>query len=240
MIPRVNLVTYDVPVEPPPGMFYSTDPHSAEGDNGVSYIVKDTEIDVIFAEIVGLSLAREAGLPVPNAAACVGDDGMYAGSARVSGIRVTDPWLTQPLKVVNYPSLYDLVVVDTWLANWDRNIGSILGTPVGGGNVSLVFIDFEKSVTLRPNPLVQSPRVEPGVLWPSSLLGRILRERRPQQPPQGILDRVASISRERCAEIINEAVTAIGLPVEWSENSVQALIHRAGHIQTLAEEVWAT
>jgi hypothetical protein len=190
MIPRVNLETYDVPVVPPPGMFYSTDPHSAVGDNGISYIVKDTALEVVFAEIAGLSLAREAGMPVPDAVACVGDaDEIYAGSAFVPGIRVMDAWLAQPAKVVNYASLYDLVVVDTWLVNWDRNIGSILGRPAGGDRVSLVFIDFEKSVTLRPNPLVQSPTIEPRVLWPSSLLGQLLREHKPPRPPQGVIDR---------------------------------------------------
>jgi hypothetical protein len=241
MIPRVHLVTYDVPVEPMPGMFFSTDPHSAVGENGVSYIVKDTDLDVVFAEISGLSLAREAGLPVPDAAACVWNDNeTYAGSSLVSGIRLVDPWLTQPTKVVNYDRLFDLVVVDIWLANWDRNIGSILGMPAGNGNVSLVFIDFEKSVTLRPNPLVQAPLVEPRLLWPSSLLGRILRERRPPRPPQGIIDHIRNIGQERCEAIINEAITAIYLPVAWGDNSAQALAHRARNIQTLAETVWTT
>jgi hypothetical protein len=239
MIPRVNLVTYDDAVVPLPGMFYSTDPHSAEGDDGISYIVKDTDIEVVFAEIVGLSFAREAGINVPDAAACVGD-GMYAGSARISGLRNVDAWLTQPLKVVNYSSLYDVIVVDTWLVNWDRNIGSVLGTPIGGENISLVFIDFEKSVTLRPNPLTQAPTVEPRLLWPSTLLGTILREQKPPRPPQPIIDRIRRISRERCTEIINDAVNSIGLPIDWAENSVQALMHRANNLQAFTEEVWAT
>ena len=239
MIPRVNLVTFDDPVIPPPGVIYSTNPRRAEGANGVPYFVKNTDPKVVFAEIVGCRLAREVGLPVADIAACVGDEGMYAGSARVRGVRHIDPWLAQPLKVVNFDVLFDVVVVDTWLANPDRNIESVLGRDAGGGNVALVFIDFERSVTLHPNPIILSGNVELRDLWPNGKLGTILRENKIDKPPQDIIGRIAAVTKERCSAIIDEAEAAIGSPVDWDDNCAHALASRATRIQKLAEEVWA-
>ena len=46
------------------------------------------------------------------------------------------------------------------------------------------MIDFEKSKTLRPNPIIESGIVRPRALWPTSELGQILRENRPLHAPQ--------------------------------------------------------
>lgn len=241
MVPRVNLVTFDDLVIPPPGVFYSTNPHRAEGENGVPYFVKNTEVDVVFAEIVGCRLAQEVGLPVADVAACIHNDGMYAGSAKVrEAIRHIDPWLAHPEKVLNFADLFNVIVVDTWLANNDRNIGSIVGRPRHNDTIEVVFIDFEKSVTLHPSPLTLSPMVEPGDLWPRGTLGSELHTRKPLIPPGRIIERIRLVTRQRCDELIAEALQAMDSPVDWADGSAQALAHRAQHIQRLAEDVWAT
>lgn len=241
MIPRVNLVTFDDAVIPPPGVFYSTDPHRAEGDNGKSYFVKDTELQIVFAEVAGSRLAQEVGLPVADMAACVWEDGLYAGTVKVPKvIRNVDPWLAHPEKVVNFGDLFNVIVVDTWLANNDRNIGSVVGKPRQGDIIEFVFIDYEKSVTLRPNPIILSPTVEPRDLWPRGKLGMELRGHKPLVPPAAMINRIRAVPQQRCEELITEALEAIELPVAWADGSVQALTHRAQNIQRLVEEVWAT
>lgn len=239
MIPRVPLITFDEPVIPPPNVFYSTNPHRAEGEDGVPYFVKNTQLEVVFAEIVGCRAAQEVGLPVANVAACVADHGIFAGSAKVrEGIRHVDPWLNHPEKVLNFGDLFNIIVVDTWLANNDRNIESVIGKPRRNDTIELVFIDFEKSVTLRPNPITLSPTVDPRDLWPRGKLGAELRAQRPPHPPIRIIERIRLVTRRRCDELIAEALEAIDLPVEWAEGSAQSLAHRARHIQQLAEGVW--
>jgi hypothetical protein len=70
--------------------------------------------------------------------------------------------------------------------------------------IEFVFLDFEKSVALRPQPLVSSTMLPPRQLWPSGELGLKLRRRKPLRPPQSMLDRISSISANRCAQLIDE------------------------------------
>jgi hypothetical protein len=240
MIPRTDLLTRDVPVEAPEGIIYSTSPVTAEGVDQISYFTKGPELEIVFAEIAGCALAKEVGLPVGDVAACVVDEDVWAGSVGVrDAIRYIGPWLSRPQKIINFNDLFDSIVVDVWLANKDRNIGNVVGKPrVGSSSIELVFIDFEKSATLRPNPTVLSTMLEPRLLWPSGELGEALRVGRPLHPPVAIVRQINQVTEERCAQIIAEVVTAIGSPVEWQENSVHALIQRASRIQQLAEEVW--
>ena len=240
MIPRVNLLTFDSPIQSPQGIVYSTSPRRAEAEGG-SYFIKGPEVEVVFAEIAGCALAREVGLPVPDVAACEGEGETYAGSLRVKdALRDIAPLITQLDGVTNPEDLFNAIVVDVWLANTDRNLGNVVGRPLGGGRVELVFIDFEKSVALRPQPYVSSTAVEARKLWPTVELGNELRQRKPLHPPTEIIDRIHSLPTERCAELIGEAVAAIGSPVPWADDSAFALSKRAVKIQQLVEEVWAT
>jgi hypothetical protein len=242
MIPRTNLLTRDVPVEAPEGIVYSTSPVTAEGVDLVSYFTKGPELEIVFAEIAGCALAKEVGLPVANVAACVVDEIVLAGSVGVpDAIRYIGPWLSRRQKITNFNDLFDSIVVDVWLANKDRNIGNVVGRPrAGSSSIDLVFIDFEKSATLRPNPTVLSTLLEPRLLWPSGELGEVLRATRPLHPPLGIVHQINQFTEELCGQIITEVVDAIGSPVEWRENSTHALLQRANRIKDLAEEVWRT
>jgi hypothetical protein len=237
-----RLLTMDSPVVAPDGVVFSTHPRRAEGENGVSYFVKGPDIEIVFAEVVGCMLAREAGLSVPDIALCEGDDDeQYAGSAKVdSNLRDALPWVRAPQRVVNFEDLFGAVVVDVWLANNDRNIGGLVARPHHSkGNVELVFLDFEKSVALRPNPRVSSAMLEPRKLWPSGILGEELHQRKRLYPPVVMLNQIRSLAADRCAEIIHGVAAATRIPITWADDSISALSHRASIIQQLAEEVWA-
>src|SRR5207244_2350028 len=74
------------------------------------------------------------------------------------------------------------VAVDVWLANTDRNIGNVLARPRSDKKFELVFIDFEKSLTLRPFPVILS-NIQPGKLWPTGDLGHEIRAKKTLVPP---------------------------------------------------------
>ena len=88
-----------------------------------------------------------------------------AGSREVSGVRLVEPWLRKPRCAINFQEMFAAIVVDVWLGNVDRNMGNIIGDPAGE-QLELVFIDFEKSVTLRPSPFIKSGMIGPRDLWP--------------------------------------------------------------------------
>lgn len=238
MLYQTELVTFDSRVSAPEGIVYSTSPRRAEGSDDHSYFVKGPEPEIAFSEIAGCLFAAEAGVLVPEVAVCSFQDENYCGSRKVvDSLRDVSPWLGSPHRVRNFGDLYAIIVVDAWLANDDRNMGNVLGRPVRGSEIELVMIDFEKSRTLRPNPIIESGMVEPRRLWPTDELGQALRQRKPLQAPQLIVDRIGRVSRERCAEIIAEVVENFG-QVAWSENSIEAVSRRAARIAEIAGEVW--
>jgi hypothetical protein len=238
MITRINLLTRDVPVRSPVGIVYSTEPVAAEGENRVSYITKGPDIEVVFAELVGCTLARDVGLVVPDVAAAIWDGETYAAVARVEADRDIDHWLGRPQRVSNFADLFSAIAVDTWLANADRNMGNILGRQKEDKHIEFILIDFEKSTALRPQPTVRSTLVEPRELWPTAQLGQALRAQRPPHPPRETLDRIHSLPAERYSEIIQGFVAEIHSGVSWGDDCVHALRTRADRIHLLAEEVW--
>jgi hypothetical protein len=239
MVTRIKLLTLDEPVRSPFGIVYSTSPRKAEGENEVTYITKGPKLEIVFAELAGCLLAREVELPVPDVAAGEFAAETYACSAEVKGDRDASHWLQRPQRVSNFGALFDVAVVDIWLTNIDRNMGNALGRSGTGKQIEFVFIDFEASVALRPNPRVSSTIVEPRKLWPTAEFGQTLRALKPLSPPQPIIDRISALPPQRCEQVISEVVTAIGSPVAWADDCVQAVISRAKQIQQLAEEVWA-
>jgi hypothetical protein len=152
-------------------------------------------------------------------------------------MRDISAWLNWPQKIRNFDDLFSIIVVDAWLANNDRNLYNVLGRQTAGSEIELVMIDFEKSKTLRPNPIIESGMVEPRMLWPTGELGRILRQRKPLYPPQAVLERIAGITQDRCTEIIMDVVEQLG-PVAWADNSAHALSGRGIRVRQIAEEVW--
>jgi hypothetical protein len=129
-----------------------------------------------------------------------------------------------------------MIVVDVWLANPDRNLGSLVGTQLGHGKIEMMCIDFEKSVVLHRSPLIQASMVGPQRLWPTGELGTILRNK-PLYPPVTILSAIEALTSARCKEILQPISTAL-TAATWVEDSVFALSRRAREIRNLAEEVW--
>jgi hypothetical protein len=237
----VSLLTLDEVVGAEVGLVYSTQPKRAQGPGQADYFVKGPSPEVVFPELAGCLLAKAAGIPVPTVAACTFQGEVFAGSLKVADIgRNVLPWLNAE-RARNFGVLYEVIVVDTWLANEDRNPGNVLGAPAGKGIVSLVMIDFEKSAALRPNPITTSPTIAPQKLWPRGELGQFLRTRKALHPPTGAIQRVRALADkpDEIRAVMSEVTASIG-PISWSENSVEALLWRASRISDLVGEVWAT
>lgn len=241
MAVRTRLLTIDEQIRAPYDVVYSTDPRRAEGANHLRYFIKGPELEIVFAEIAGCLLAREVGLIVPDVAACEFAGETYAGSVKVDeAVRDIEPWLNRPQRVTNFDDVFRSIVVDLWLANKDRNIGNILGDPrPGRGRIDLVFIDFEKSATLRQYPMVRTPLLDPRELWPSGILGAALRRNKPLIPPADIIDRIRSLTDQRYSEIVNEVEVAINVEIEWKDGCVGVLSQRGAQIRQLSEALWA-
>lgn len=238
MVSETDLLTLDSRVSAPEGIVYSTSPRRAEGLDGQSYFVKGPDVEVTFPELVGCSFAIEVGLVVPPVSVCSFSGDKYCGSRKVAdSLRDVAAWLKRPQKIANGSDLYSVIVVDAWLANVDRNFGNVLGRSTHGSEIEVVMIDFEKSKTLRPNPIIESTMVRPQALWPTGELGQVLRTTKPLHPPQQIIDRIRQMSADKCAEIINDVVQKLGT-VAWADNSIEAVSRRSTRIAEIAGEIW--
>ena len=233
---RVDLVTVDTRVASVAGTVYSTDPHRAEGVDSNSYIIKGPDPEVVFAELAGCVMAYEVGLGVPDVAICHFDGQRFAGSKKCE-IRDVTPWLKRPQKIQNIVDLYRIIVVDTWLANFDRNMGNIVAQCSRRDEIRLLFIDFEKSTALHPNPLTSCAVVKPQSLWPSGELGQYLLRSKPLVPPTEIVERINGFDEDDCRGIIGPIERQLN-GVTWADHCAGALSRRARQIKTLLEEVW--
>ena len=183
MVHETELLTFDSRVSAPEGIVYSTSPRRAEGEDGHSYFIKGPDVEVTFAESAGCSFAMEVGLLVPPVAVCSFGDDRYCGSRKVAdSLRDVAAWLRRPQRISNRNDLYSVIVVDAWLANTDRNHGNVLGRSTHGSEIEVVMIDFEKSKTLRPNPIIESGMVGPASLWPTGELGQVLETDQTSSP----------------------------------------------------------
>ena len=234
----ITLATLDSPVIGPVGIVFSNAPKTATGTDGKTYYVKGWDSDVAFSEVVGCLLATEAGLRVPAAAVCSFNGQLCAGVAEVEHpIRMIAPWLGNANRIVNRNDLYAVIAVDTWLANDDRNMGNLVGSPAEDGRILLSMIDFEKSKTLRRNPTIESAGVEPRGLWPTSELGNLLRQTKPPAPPADSIRRIQAVTRQRLETLIRPVAEELPF-VDWCDNSIDVLAKRAERIRALLEEVW--
>jgi hypothetical protein len=233
----IDLATLDDKIGGDSGLVYSTSPQKAIGKDDESYIVKGPDTEVVFAELAGCLLADAVGITVPIARACRISNVVLAGSREVSNLRLVEPWIGKPHKVINYAEIFAAIVVDVWLGNVDRNMGNVIGEPVERDQIEFVFIDFEKSAALRRYPLVSTTLIDPRQLWPSNQLGRSIMNEKPLHPPGETMQRIQELNSPACLQLIQPVIDALGL-VDWVESSVEALARRARDIQPLTEEVW--
>ena len=215
-------------------MVYSTDPHRAEGEDGHSYFVKGPDVEVAPNSRDAVWPPRSA-CPSPPVATCAYNGSLYAGSRKVE-FREMRPLLKSTARLQNAADLYNMIVVDVWLANPDRNMGSLVGTQLGRGKLDeMMFIDFKKAVALRPNPLLQTSMLTPRQVWPTGELGTSLRQSKPLYAPVSILNAIERMTLARCEEILEPIRMALP-EVTWAEDSAFALSKRSVAIRNLTEE----
>lgn len=236
--PIIELETLDGPVASPNFIVHRTGPQTALAPDGARYFVKGQSDQVTFAEVAGLRLARSVGMCVPSAALCAFNGNIYAGSLEVEcPVRNVEPFLGAPHLVENHSILYEVIAVDTWLANDDRNMGNVVGSQVGFGRVALTMIDFEGSKTLRELPTLTVANVRPRSLWPKEDLGRALRPSRPSYRNLEMIEKIRVVTRENLTGILSPIAQQIP-SVTWCDGSIDVLFNRAQQIQQLVEEVW--
>lgn len=147
------------------------------------------------------------------------------------------PWLLSPDRIRNRGHLFEVIAVDAWLVNDDRNMGNLVGSHIGSGQIEVFMIDFEKSRSLADQPFMSSGSIDPKRLWPTAELGTVLNETRPSRCPAGVLDRIRALSAEEIRETILPVASELPF-VTWQQSSVELLARRAKNIDTLVEEVW--
>ena len=136
------------------GKVFSTQPQVAIGKDGKTYYVKGRNSPILFSEITGCLLAGAAGLKVPHATIGLFGTDIYAAVETVPAAnRNIRPWLADLTRINNREALFEVIAVDTWLGNEDRNMGNLVGSSLGDGRIDIFMIDFEKSRRSLQTPL---------------------------------------------------------------------------------------
>ena len=113
----------------------------------------------------------------------------------------------------------------------------MVAVPDGNRTWNVVFLDFEKSVALRPQPTVSSPLVPIRKLWPRGELGSELLKSKGLSPPSVILNTIKNLPKAKLTEIVSGVAAELPF-VDWHDDSVAALDSRARKIDELAVELW--
>lgn len=237
----IELIDEGTEVTPPENVVYSTQPRKATALDGYSYYIKGPDLNVVIAEAVAHQLARSLNLNVPEFGVAVpeGSVGPLFASREVKRCqRQVDPWIVRG-GATNRDSLPHVTAFDVWVMNKDRNIGNLVGeeqVSPSEGRISIVAIDFEKSMALRgPYPLTTTPHIEPRSLWPSGTLGELLTGDPLPSEFCGALERM---SKDHVLDAFGQVEAQIKSAIPWKESSAQLLSTRAKNIRRLVGEVW--
>lgn len=234
----IRLQTIEAPVVGEFGKVFSTAPDVAIGEDGKTYFIKGRNNATAFSEVAGCRLSALLGIDVPRAGVGAFCGDLYAAVETVpKPNRNVRPWLGNLQKIENDGLLFEIIAVDTWLVNDDRNMGNLVGSSVGNGRIRLFMIDFEKSRALKENPFMGSGNVDPQNLWPTAELGQILRGTKPTQCPAAILAKIRAISSKQISDILRPLADELPF-VHWHESSIEVLTKRAEQIDRLVESVW--
>ena len=234
----IKLASIEEPVIGEPGKVFSTAPEVAIGEDGKTYYIKGRNNPTAFSEVVGCRLAGAVGLLVPAASVCSLNGELYGGVESVpKAQRNVRPWLRDLHRINNSADLFSVVAVDTWLANDDRNMGNLVGSPLGDGRIDVFMIDFEKSRTLARNPFTGSGSLGPEKLWPRDELGQLLRGVRPKTCPVQVLDSIKRMELRHISDVVMPVAGELPF-VDWHMDSIEVLSRRAQNIVRLVEDVW--
>ena len=239
-IRQIRLAVESEKVVAPRGIVYSTSPWSALDSDGVKYIVKGPEPEVVVPESAAYLLAKQASLTVPNFALATlpNKSGLYfASEAMLTAIRDVEPFITS-----SRPHVLDgiacITLFDIWIGNTDRNLGNLLAAMSQDSPdlIAPVAIDFEKAVTLRDrHPNITSGQLKPSELWPSGKLGDLLIG---AALPEHFLAVLESIEGDALETIVNEVATQLSGQYDWAESTLSALSRRQARLRTIAQEAW--
>ncbi len=235
----INLSSIEDAVQGEPGKVYSTAPRIAVDEDGKTRYVKGLNSRTAFAEVAGCRLAAAVGLLVPKADIGNFEGELYAAVEEVPyADRNIEHWLGSPRRIANPSSLFEVIAVDTWLANDDRNMGNLIAS-VSQGMATVYMIDFEKSRALMELPFTGVSAVDTKQFWPTGDLGKTLRARRPSECPAEILADIAKMSDQHIRDIIQPVAEDLNKP-DWFPDSVEVLVRRGRQIGKLVKEVWGT
>lgn len=236
-IDRVIISSVGRAIVPPLGIVYSTAPWSVTSNEGIDYVRKGPELNVVIAELVAHLLARVVGVPIPDFAICEDGDCVHFLSEKLKDcMRNVEPWLKR-----NRQQLVDqvcrIIAFDIWIMNPDRNMGNLLGLPANdGSSISIIAIDFEKSASLRGRyPLTEAAQVLPSSFWPTGDLGNIARG---APFPADFVKTIQETSDEKVTESVRAASAVLGDSFSWADSSIKILLDRKQKMATLAREVW--
>ncbi len=218
-------------MEAPHGMVYATGPKKCLGHDGRRYVVKNSDSRLVLAEAVAYALAGELELPVPPHAVAIHPDGgrMFASLMMEAAIRDVSPFVAQ-----HRDEIAEVVVLDVWLCNIDRNLGGLL-IDKANGEETVFAIDFERSVAIRSqHPTIEMGGVEPAKLWPREDLGRLMKG---AAFPTAFVSRTKRLAEGNVRSAIDGACNVLG--VEGATVIADALLSRRERLDDLVRKGWA-
>lgn len=232
---------YDEP-DPAPaieGCIYSTRPTVSSATNGKRYFLKGPDQTVVAAEVIAYALAERVNISVPRCALCKHprtDEILFATEAAIinSGI----DRLLAPRYAVNPDLLADVIAFDVWIANGDRNPGSLVAQPLSGHKeprVRLLAIDFEKSEVLRGRSIIEVTALDPARWWPTGDLAAMCVG---LELPIAQILRIRELKRTHIDQILAATMTALGRTLDRADAIAHQLASRATNIEGLTREVW--
>lgn len=237
----IDLLDEGTDVTAPEDIVYSTKPKKATGADGNSYYVKGPDLNIVAAEAVAHQLAEGLDIRVPDFGIAIppGGNGPLFASREVGRCqRQVENWVLRN-KTTNKGLLPIVAAFDVWVMNKDRNIGNLVGegqTGPAAGKISLIAIDFEKSMALRgPYPLTTTSVILPRSLWPSGTLGHLLAG---ENVPHDFCAAMERATEDLVLNAFARVEAVIGDVIPWKESSAKLLASRARKIRTLVAEVW--
>lgn len=237
LVPRLELSGRLAPMHAPLGVVFSTRPELWVAGGG-RWVVK-SGLEETVAELVAHELAKKLKLPTPAYAWAENDGQPCFCSCLVDGPRDVSMSLRRLDTVMNVEMLAQLITLDAWIVNHDRNMGGLISRSAAAGPpgaTDLLAIDFEKSTGLRVAPFTSSAQVPMKDLWPSGELGNVLAGKVHQD--DGVLNKIMTKGAKMAAASVRVVRTSLGEQYHWSDASEAFLVRRAGRIRELVTEVW--
>lgn len=244
IIPNVELVVKGGPMASPEGIVYSTDPQLALDATGAKFCVKGgDDVGIVIAELLGHILAGFLHIPVPDFAVGRFSDTsppLFASALVENAARDVEPWLKRG-KLSNGGTLARLIALDVWIANWDRNFGSLLGRPApasNNGQIELIAIDFEKAATVRKTaPTIEIAAMPLKSFWPRGTLGNHCKTK-VKIADAGLAD-FAKITDGQIESAVKASFAGVRLDKpDWVDTIASVLIKRRNRIELIAQAEW--